>query len=232
MIGLPAVRFLGVEDGADGKARAHVETKASAAGWPTCGVVARVKGPAVRRARRPPHVRSAGAPRAAQAPVATPARRLRDGAVNRRKRSYRCSSPSPDGAYRPVGDPPGRTTCEEREPGRPRARLRLTHRGRRRLGARLGAHGTDRPVAARALHDPARRRPPEPVARRRPWQGQRRTDGVAGRAMDRATGSGRVRHARPLWLLPKVFEVMTPKATLVADPFHSWQSRKVHIVAK
>ena len=43
MIGLPALGFLGVEDGDDGEARIHVETKASAAGCPVCGVVARVK---------------------------------------------------------------------------------------------------------------------------------------------------------------------------------------------
>ncbi|MGH9083288.1 MAG: transposase family protein [Acidimicrobiales bacterium] len=43
MIGLPAVTFLTGEDGADGEARIHVETKASPVGCPTCGVVARVK---------------------------------------------------------------------------------------------------------------------------------------------------------------------------------------------
>lgn len=43
MIGLPAVRFLGGEDGDDGEARIHVETRAAAAGCPECGVVARVK---------------------------------------------------------------------------------------------------------------------------------------------------------------------------------------------
>src|SRR5579863_1442227 len=43
MIGLPDVRFLGVEDGPRGEALVHVETKASVGGCPTCGVVARVK---------------------------------------------------------------------------------------------------------------------------------------------------------------------------------------------
>jgi transposase len=46
MIGLPTVRFLGVEDGEAGEAgeaRIHVETAASPVGCPRCGVVARVK---------------------------------------------------------------------------------------------------------------------------------------------------------------------------------------------
>jgi transposase len=43
MIGLLDVRFLSGEDGVDGEARIHVETKTSAAGCPRCGVVARVK---------------------------------------------------------------------------------------------------------------------------------------------------------------------------------------------
>ncbi|MGH9066072.1 MAG: ISL3 family transposase [Acidimicrobiales bacterium] len=43
MIGLPAITFLRGEDGADGEARIHVETKATPVGCPTCGVMARVK---------------------------------------------------------------------------------------------------------------------------------------------------------------------------------------------
>ena len=43
MIGLPTVTFLGGEDGTNGAARIHVETKASSAGCPRCGVVAHVK---------------------------------------------------------------------------------------------------------------------------------------------------------------------------------------------
>jgi transposase len=43
MIGLPAVTFLGAEDGLGGEARIHIETKASLAGCPTCGAIARVK---------------------------------------------------------------------------------------------------------------------------------------------------------------------------------------------
>lgn len=45
MIGLPAVTFLGVEDGDgdDGGARIHIETKTSCVGCPACGTVARVK---------------------------------------------------------------------------------------------------------------------------------------------------------------------------------------------
>jgi transposase len=43
MIGLPTVTFLGGEDGTNGEARIHLETKASSVGCPKCGVVARVK---------------------------------------------------------------------------------------------------------------------------------------------------------------------------------------------
>ena len=43
MIGLPVITFLGGEDGADGEARIHVETQASRLGCPNCGAVARVK---------------------------------------------------------------------------------------------------------------------------------------------------------------------------------------------
>src|SRR5271169_356265 len=43
MIGLPAITFLGGEDGADDEARIHVETKPSPVGCPRCGVFARVK---------------------------------------------------------------------------------------------------------------------------------------------------------------------------------------------
>jgi transposase len=43
MIGLPAITFLGAEDGADDEARIHVETKPSPLGCPRCGVLARVK---------------------------------------------------------------------------------------------------------------------------------------------------------------------------------------------
>lgn len=43
MIGLPAITFLKGEDGADGETRIHLETKASSAGCPRCGVVARAK---------------------------------------------------------------------------------------------------------------------------------------------------------------------------------------------
>jgi len=43
MIGLPAITFLEGEDGVDGEARIHVETKAAPVGCPKCGVVARVK---------------------------------------------------------------------------------------------------------------------------------------------------------------------------------------------
>jgi len=43
MIGLPGVAFLGAEDGADGSDRIHVETKRSLVGCPRCGVLARVK---------------------------------------------------------------------------------------------------------------------------------------------------------------------------------------------
>lgn len=43
MIGLRVIAFLGAEDGADDQARIHVETRASLAGCPRCGVLARVK---------------------------------------------------------------------------------------------------------------------------------------------------------------------------------------------
>ena len=43
MIGLPGVAFLGAEDSTDGMARIHVETTASLVGCPRCGVLARVK---------------------------------------------------------------------------------------------------------------------------------------------------------------------------------------------
>jgi transposase len=43
MIGLPDTALLGAEDGADGEARIHVETKPSLVGCPSCGVLARVK---------------------------------------------------------------------------------------------------------------------------------------------------------------------------------------------
>jgi transposase len=43
MIGLPTIAFLGAEDGDGGQARIHVETKASLVGCQTCGVLARVK---------------------------------------------------------------------------------------------------------------------------------------------------------------------------------------------
>ena len=43
MIGLPDVRFLGVDDGADGGALIHVETLPIAVGCPSCGVIAWVK---------------------------------------------------------------------------------------------------------------------------------------------------------------------------------------------
>src|ERR1700691_6008099 len=43
MIGLRMIAFLGAEDGAEDQARIHVETKASLAGCPRCGVLARVK---------------------------------------------------------------------------------------------------------------------------------------------------------------------------------------------
>ncbi|MGH3530228.1 MAG: ISL3 family transposase [Pseudonocardiaceae bacterium] len=43
MIGLSTVAFLGAEDGAGDQARIHVETKASLVGCPRCGVLARVK---------------------------------------------------------------------------------------------------------------------------------------------------------------------------------------------
>ncbi len=43
MIGLPDIAFLGAEDGTGGEARIHVETKALVAGCPRCGVLARVK---------------------------------------------------------------------------------------------------------------------------------------------------------------------------------------------
>ena len=43
MIGLPTVTFLGGEDGTNGAARIHLETKVSSVGCPRCGVVAHVK---------------------------------------------------------------------------------------------------------------------------------------------------------------------------------------------
>jgi len=43
MIGLGAIAFLGAEDGEGDQARIHVETKASFVGCPRCGVLARVK---------------------------------------------------------------------------------------------------------------------------------------------------------------------------------------------
>ena len=43
MIGLPAVAFLGAEDGDDGEARIHVETTAAPVGCPRCGTLAQVK---------------------------------------------------------------------------------------------------------------------------------------------------------------------------------------------
>ncbi len=43
MIALPAVRFLGGEDGVDGEARIHIEKMASRQGCPKCGAIARVK---------------------------------------------------------------------------------------------------------------------------------------------------------------------------------------------
>ena len=43
MIGLRAIAFLGAEDGAQDQARIHVETKTSLVGCPRCGVLARVK---------------------------------------------------------------------------------------------------------------------------------------------------------------------------------------------
>lgn len=43
MIGLPTVTFLGGEDGTNGEACIHLETKVSSVGCPKCGVVARVK---------------------------------------------------------------------------------------------------------------------------------------------------------------------------------------------
>jgi transposase len=43
MIDLPAVTFLGGEDGPDGEARVHLQTVASRSGCPTCGGFARVK---------------------------------------------------------------------------------------------------------------------------------------------------------------------------------------------
>ncbi|MGO8861942.1 MAG: hypothetical protein ACLQRH_14415 [Acidimicrobiales bacterium] len=43
MIGLHAIRFLSYEDRVDGEARIHIETNATRAGCPRCGVVARVK---------------------------------------------------------------------------------------------------------------------------------------------------------------------------------------------
>ena len=38
MIGLPAITFLGAEDGAHGEARIHIETKRSPRGCRRCGV--------------------------------------------------------------------------------------------------------------------------------------------------------------------------------------------------
>jgi transposase len=43
MIGLQAIAFLGAEDGARDQARIHIETKPSLVGCPRCGVFARVK---------------------------------------------------------------------------------------------------------------------------------------------------------------------------------------------
>ena len=43
MIGLPAIVFLGAEDGEGGEAKIHVETTASVVGCPRGGVLARVK---------------------------------------------------------------------------------------------------------------------------------------------------------------------------------------------
>jgi len=43
MIGLPTIAFLGAEDGDGDQARIHVETKASLVGCETCGVLARIK---------------------------------------------------------------------------------------------------------------------------------------------------------------------------------------------
>ncbi len=43
MIGLPDIRFLGVEDGPGGVGRIHVETVVRSVGCPSCGVPAQVK---------------------------------------------------------------------------------------------------------------------------------------------------------------------------------------------
>jgi transposase len=43
MIGLPDITFLGVEDGPGGEARIHVETNARRTGCPQCGAIARIK---------------------------------------------------------------------------------------------------------------------------------------------------------------------------------------------
>ena len=87
--------------------------------------------------------------------------------------------------------------------------------------ARRGAHGAGRSLSPPALLHPDRRRPSRPAPRRRPWSRQCRAHGLAGR-----TGTGVPGRASSYGTLDlsgpyrRVFEVMVPEATLVADPFH------------
>ena len=59
-----------------------------------------------------------------------------------------------------------------------------------------------------------------PAARHRPWSGQCRTHGLAGRTRTSLPASHRVRHPRPVRPLSPRVRGDGARATLVADPFH------------
>jgi len=113
LVGLPAVRVLGVDDQAGGPLWVHIETVADRPVCPGCGGPATLKD---RRGRadRPARVRSTYSAGVAQASLGMPSADLSCGVVDGAEPGDRGTQVDHDGSGRPVGDRTGRPVQSRR----------------------------------------------------------------------------------------------------------------------